>query len=174
MATSEEIFETEEYVVYATLIESWYVSDNTHLIVIEDYIGLDLWGDNLEERLASIKEAFPNLTEEIMADFKTRNSQPSPLKPLIPLKVPYVLISSQEMEDLFQINENGWDEFYKRYPNLQGTMTLSRVGFNGDVNQALVYVGNQSHWRAGSGHFVLLIKENDRWKVQNETMVWIS
>ncbi len=47
----------------------------------------------------------------------------------------------------------------KRYPNSQGTMTLSRVGFNRNIKQALVYVGNQEGFLAGAGYYVLLVKK---------------
>jgi hypothetical protein len=173
MLTSKERFETEEYAVYSSLIESWFVSDNTRLIVIEDQSGLGL-SSSLQEILESLTESFPTPTKEILADFKTKNRQASPLKSLFSLTVPYVLINNQEMDDIFQIERDGWDEFYRRYPNSQGMMALSRVGFNPDMNQALVYVGNQSHWRAGTGHLVLLIKEDGTWKIQGKTMVWIS
>jgi hypothetical protein len=176
MVTSPEAIESEEYALYSLLIESWYVNDNTRLIVIEDedQNELDLWGESLENSLEPLIEGLPDVSEEMIDVFRTRNIQPVPLKRLLSLSVPYVLIGSKEMEDIFQIDKDGWDEFYQRYPNSPGTITLSRVGFNSDMNRALVYIGIQSHWRAGSGHFVLLLKENDAWKVQSATMIWIS
>jgi len=116
----------------------------------------------------------PDVTEELIDAFKTRNRQLLPLKPLLSLSVHYVLIGSKEMDDIFHRDEDGWDEFYQRYPNSPGTITLSRVGFSTDLKRALVYIGHQSHWRAGSGHFVVLRKENGDWRVQGKTMIWIS
>ena len=169
MVTSPELIESEEYVVYSHLIESWYVNDNIRLIVIEDTNEPSLWSESLENELEPL-----DVTEEMIEVFKTRNMRPVSLKRLLSLSVPYVLIGSKEMEDIFQIDRDGWDEFYQRYPDSPGTITLSRVGFNSYMNRALVYIGIQSHWRAGSGHFVLLLKENAAWKVQGETMIWIS
>jgi hypothetical protein len=97
-----------------------------------------------------------------------------PLKPLLSFSLPYGLIGSNELEDIFQTDRNGWDEFYQRYPNSPGTITLSRVGFNASMNHALVYIGIQSYWRAGSGHFVVLEKENETWSVQGKILIWIS
>jgi hypothetical protein len=168
--------ETEEYTVYSNLIESWYVNHVTRLIVIEDHreLGEGAWHGALEGGLKILIEAFPDVAEEVMSHFKRRNKNPGLLKPLFSLSVPYVLIGSEEVEDIFQLDGDGWEEFYRRYPNSPGTIWLSRVGFDARKNYALVYIGRQSHWRAGAGHFVILKKENGTWAVQRETMIWIS
>jgi len=62
----------------------------------------------------------------------------------------------------------------KRYPNSQGTMTLSGVGFNRNINQALVYVGNPEGFLAGAGYYVLLVKEKGTWVIKQKLMTWIS
>jgi hypothetical protein len=174
MGTSPELIEAEEYAVYSILIESWYVHNNIRLIVIEDHSKVDSLVEGLDNRLDPLMEELPDVKKELIDDFKIRNIQSVPLKPLISLHVPSLLIRNNEIEDIFQTDGDGWEEFYQRYPNSPGIITLSRVGFNPYMDQALVYIGNQSHWRAGSGHFVLLRKENDMWKVQDNIMIWIS
>jgi hypothetical protein len=64
--------------------------------------------------------------------------------------------------------------FYERYPNTPGITTLSRVGFNEPLDQALVYIGTMSHWKAGVGYYVLLSKVNGSWLVEQQVMTWIS
>jgi len=48
------------------------------------------------------------------------------------------------------------------------------VGFNNNLDMALVYVGNQSGGLAGAGYYFLMAKENNTWKVIREDMAWIS
>ncbi len=79
-------------------------------------------------------EVLPEIAEEVVSNFKKRNRKAGPLKPLLSLSVPYELIGSEEMEDIFQIDRDGWGEFYQHYPDSPGTITLSRVGFNSDMN----------------------------------------
>jgi hypothetical protein len=176
VSTPTETVETEEYAVYSNLIESWYVNKDIRLIVIEDHSELGEWGwrGALDDALQFLMEASPGVAEEVISSFKRRNQNPGLLKPLFSLSVPYVLIGSHEMEDIFQPDRDGWEEFYRRYPNSPGTIWLSRVGLDVLLKLALVYIGRQSHWRAGAGHFVLLKKENGAWSVQRETVIWIS
>ena len=95
--------EAEEYAVYSCLIGSWYVNNAIHLIVIEDQTDLQLWGEKLEDWLADLPESLPGGTTELVQDFVNNNKQSHLLKPLFVLKVPYVFITSREMDDIFQI-----------------------------------------------------------------------
>jgi hypothetical protein len=78
------------------------------------------------------------------------------------------------MNQIFAVNQDGWQVFYARFPEAPGIISLSRVGFNDRLDQALVYLGNQSHWLAGAGHFYLLKKVNGAWTVDQKVMTWIS
>jgi hypothetical protein len=82
-------------------------------------------------------------------------------------------MSQQEQLEIFK-DGGSWNEFYTGYPDSQGIMTISRVGFNREQDQALVYVGNQSDGKAGAGYCVLLTKENGVWTVQGKVMIWVS
>lgn len=174
MNHSQDASEQAEYAVYRTLIESWYLHQETRLVVIQDHEDLELWGENLDHILLSVKKTLPEVTEEILDDFKAKNRQLLPVKPLFALSVACVLISTQDINDIFRADGEGWDGFYRRYPGSQGVITLSRVGFNGKRDQALVYIGSQSHWRSGSGHYVFLIEQDGVWRVHSDTLTWIS
>jgi hypothetical protein len=71
-------------------------------------------------------------------------------------------------------NYSGWGLFYRIYPDSQGVMTLSGIGFNQNATQALAYVGNQMHWASGAGYYVLLSKEDDRWIIKHQKTAWIA
>ena len=74
----------------------------------------------------------------------------------------YVPVLTQaQRNEMFNQNTSGWETFYKNYPSAPGITEVSRVGFNKSFDQALVYVGTQSHYLAGAGYYVLLVKTND-------------
>jgi hypothetical protein len=143
------------------------------MIVIDDETSLAAGGPTLSETLEFVQKELSGLTDEVVRDFTARNQQAYPLEPLLTLGVEHVLLSQQESDTIFK-NQDAWDIFYRKFPNSQGRMSLSRVGFNSKRDIALVYVGNQSHWLAGAGYYVLLEKVDGQWVVKDETMTWIS
>lgn len=56
-----------------------------------------------------------------------------PLNRSIKFKLPHTLISDSEW------NQIRWEEFYRRFPDSRGIVVLSRVGFNKNRTQALLY-----------------------------------
>ncbi len=166
--------ESAEYEVYSALIRDHYISGQVGTVVILDYTqgDIDPNGD-LTQRLAYISQQL-TLDQMIRDDFLARNAESHPLQNGFKLPVPVVLLSQAERDDLFKKGGQGWDGFYARYPHSQGLLTLSAAGFDANMDRALVYVGNQSHYLAGTGYYVLLDKQDGAWVFQNEVMAWIS
>ena len=162
----------EEVAVYAAAIEV-YLGGMPDPLVLADQTALDISRD-VTETLDYVTQQLTGTAPETLANFQTRNDRARPLSPDMALPFQYVLLTDNEQQAFFQPNAGGWDAFYQRYPNAQGIMRLSRVGFNADMTQALVYVGNQSHYLAGAGVYYLLAKEDGTWRVVGEVMVWIS
>ena len=95
-----------------------------------------------------------------------------PINPYIKFKLPHTLITDTEIDQIF--SNGGWREFYRRYPNSRGIVYLSRVGFNSNETQALLYFAHQYTEAAGEGFLVLLKKTQGEWKQIAQTDVWIS
>jgi hypothetical protein len=165
----------EEYAVYEAAIESLYLTEDIELIVIKNRTATDSSpSESLDTEVAYIQEEFGSAIEsETLSDYRARNKQSHQLDQDFLLDVPYVLLSEAELAETFE-RGGGWNQFYKIYPNSQGIMTLSRVGFNTQIDQALVYIGNQAGYLAGRGYYVLLTKEGDVWTVDNMIVAWIS
>lgn len=161
----------EEERVYAALMEQYYPAD---LLVIMDKTQTDLLDLASEETYQHVIESLLHLSADTLSDFKDRNGQSYPLKASMILERRYILLSEKDKQELFQVNQSGWDVFYNRYPEAPGIITISRVGFNEQMDQALVYLGIQSHWLAGSGNFYLLNKIDGKWVVDQQVMTWIS
>src|SRR5262249_22310511 len=169
------IQQQEEYAVYSTVINENSPHERFKLLVIQDRTGMHGESDeHLINVCQSLTRRMPSLEKETLADFQAKSKRPYPLRPTLELKVPYKLISEKELGEFFGKEYIKWDSFYEKYPQSQGVMELSRVGFNRNRTQALVYRGNQSDGLAGAGGFVLLTKENGLWTIKEWAGWWIS
>jgi hypothetical protein len=106
--------------------------------------------------------------------FQKRNATTTLLTGDMNLGIGYILIGQSELDQIFAPNQDGWQVFYDRYPNAAGILSFSRVGFNTRFDQALVYLGIQSQYSNGSGHYYLLQKENGAWTIDQSVQTWIS
>lgn len=125
------------------------------------------------EMARAIRAGWPDLGDEIVKDFEHKNETPLALERRFSLDVGYRFISREELESIFRRSAD-WDAFYAAYPDSQGVLALSRVGFNEAMDTAVVYAGNQWHGAAGEGNVVLMKKVAGRWTVQGERMLWMS
>jgi hypothetical protein len=71
-------------------------------------------------------------------------------------------------------NSKAWVRFFKKYPNTPGIIVVSRIGFNHDHTQAVVYTGYTCGTMCGQGEYARLAKNNGVWVVEDHTVVWIS
>jgi hypothetical protein len=164
--------DTEEIAVYAALFGAMYPGQPLALMD-QTATGPGGTGDTastLEYALGQMTGVAP----ETAASFTVRNEAAHPLDPEMALGIQFVLLSESDLRDIFNVNQDGWAMFYSRYPNTPGMTTVSRVGFNDTLDQALVYVGTQSHWLAGAGYIVLMKKVDGVWTIDQQVMTWIS
>ena len=71
-------------------------------------------------------------------------------------------------------NDKGWKNFFSKYPNSPGILLVSRIGFNRDSTEAIVYAGKSCGTLCGEGYYVRLTKIGDRWTVADQTTIWIA
>jgi hypothetical protein len=164
--------DTEEIAVYAALFAAMY-PDQPLVLMDQTATGPGGTGNTvstLEYALGQMTGVAP----ETAASFQVRNEAAHPLDPEMALGIQVVLLSEINMRDIFNVNQDGWAMFYSRYPNTPGMTSVSRVGFNDTLDQALVYVGTQSHWLAGAGYIVLMKKVDGVWTIDQQVMTWIS
>jgi hypothetical protein len=167
-----EQIDAEQQAVYAALLHGLYSSSN---FVIMDTSAISPGGvGDTASILVNILQNMHGVDPLTVDNFRARNDASYPVSPRMDLGAPYVLLTRDQMTQLFNQNQDGWQLFYERYPGTPGITTLSRVGFNAAFDQALVYVGTMSHWLAGAGYFVLLKKVNGAWVVDQQVMSWIS
>ena len=166
----------EEYAVYSAAIANWLGDQQDPAkgpFVIPSVTATDaMTSDKVNQDNRYFVALFPTLKEEVAEDYRTRNKEPLHLKAVLQLKQKYLLVDSNEIKKIFK--RGGWGEFYKRYPDSGGFISVSRPGFNKEMNQALIFIEHGCGDLCGTGHYVLLEKSGDTWKVIQQNLVWIS
>lgn len=174
--------ETEKYAVYSALIKDMYAEDRIKLLVIGRETGCVTPSDNEKvEEMRSQMESYaikelPELKQETLADFRVKAKECHSLDKQLDIPIKYVLVTDKEIEPLFPKGEldRAWRRFYSKYPDSSGILGFSNVGFNREMNQALVATSKSCGGLCGAGYYVLLTKENGVWKVYSKTMTWVS
>ncbi|HEV7894117.1 MAG TPA: hypothetical protein VGP08_26115 [Pyrinomonadaceae bacterium] len=156
--------------VYAAALDARYVADSTLLggdakmLLVVDETSADLL--RFRERKNEMRLA----SREVLDDFETKNQEPRPLKSDFGLRIRTRPISAEEARSLVPVRDGipDFNPIQEKYPEASGVVTLSRVGFNRDMTEALVEVVRGSCGKGcGEGAFVLLAREGGRWKVRD-------
>lgn len=183
-----DLQEYEEAAVYSALIENTDIRVHGRPLDASEVVIQDqtMWGDylltgfadseNLDRMFEDFKRDFPLADRAALDSFLFINHKPCPM-----LKRPFLagtgsrLISHQEVER-FSRTDPGfwWGDFYRKYPNAAGLFTFSKVGFNADRTQAVVYRAFSCGDTCGYGSYVLLVKEEGVWTIVAEARQWIS
>jgi hypothetical protein len=161
--------DAEEYAVYSALIDKVYAREGAKLVILADYPS---WDVHAREGHQYLRTLMPSVPEEMRNDYEARNKRAYRLKERLNVKVPYLLVSVKGCRELSRSRER--KEYRALCPDLSWSMTLSRVGFNGEKNQAVVYVGIRCRGLCGSGEYLLLEKEEGAWEIRERRRVWAS
>lgn len=83
---------------------------------------------------------------------------------------PYQLMTLAEHRNIFE--SGGWHAFYDRFPRAAGLFAVSRVGVSDDGNEAILHIMNlrDGHW--GSARLMLFRRQDDRWVLAGEKVLW--
>jgi hypothetical protein len=166
---SAEMRETEEYAVYSALL----ASAQNGALLIQNRTEASYRYDGSGDEAKYIKDHLPSETsEETLNDFKQIDRQQQELNQRFVVNQTYILVTQEERHNGFS-NRTGRDAFFRKYPGARGVILLSRVGFNKNLDEALVYSWRYCGGDCGGGGYYLLRKQNGVWSTkQNKT--WIS
>ena len=160
----------EEYEIYSAMIKQMYVMANTKLLMIEDRtFRYDFSGGDDEPWKDKPKGL--TIDPSAVADYEVKNHGQSVLsKGSFKLPVKYDLITDADLRAIFHGHwgELEWVEYYRRFPDSSGFIMFSRVGFNTDHTQALLYVGSRGGPGYGEIHFLFLEKVNGTWTIRKQ------
>ena len=149
---SSEMGSGDDYEIYTKILMT-EPRENNYLIILRDttehgYI------DSFY--VANIREKSPELLDQTVNDFNSKNE------------------SSIKLKIISGIENVVWKSEYKGDGKNTVKITLSRVGYGASNTQALVTIGAVYAPLAGSGHLFYLKKENGEWRIINKLMTWIS
>lgn len=175
LSTADNL-EPNEYQIYSLILNEKFTSND--LIVKQKTskstsITIPLANDYYQP----LKTEFPNLDETIFTSLVENNVLAYNLDNKFTLSTKTTtLISSEESQYFFNSKDvnQGWIDFYKKYPNSNGMIEMSRVGFNSDKSQAIVAVEHYYGSLGADGLLIYLIKEQNSWKIIKTTNLWVS
>ncbi len=113
------------------------------------------------------------LDTAMVDDFKNKNAKTYKLENKFSIPQSVVLISNKELQNIFRDNM-GWLRFYMKYPTSRGLIEIDRVGFNDNKTQALLQFGHQDDWLAGRSDLFFLTKDEGKWIIKANYIVWRS
>jgi hypothetical protein len=161
----------DEYRVYDAVIDHLWPGDGQ--LIIEDQTDIR----HLQSATQQIGNNIAALKSETIDKFQLENQQEYPLSEQLNVHTNYVLISRNQLSSILSKGKDlntGWEEFYRIYPGTQGFISFSRVGFDAQMTQALVYVGNPRGALNGVGYYLFLTQNNGLWIVRNQIPAWIA
>ena len=164
----------QEYEVYSALLNQEYVDQRTaFLIVINQTVAASLIAKELERD--DLRQMLSPVSPSTVDAFRGNNKEPETLKEAFKLKVKYTLLGNNEWGEYFKGDViKGWEEFYRKNPGASGYIRLSRVGFNPERDEALVYVEHGCGATCGTGNYALLTKSEKGWRVKRMVQLWIA
>lgn len=160
----------EEYEIYSSVIKQIYVQPNTKQLIVEERTFRYDFGSENDEPWRDKRKGL-TIDESAVEDYETKNSRQWLLnKASFKLPVKTNLITDLDLKAIFHGNwgDLEWINYYRRFPDSRGFVMLSRIGFNTQHTQALLYVGSRCGPRCGDIHFLLLEKANGTWTTKKE------
>lgn len=167
----------EEYAVYSAVIQAMYVKEQDKTIVIAIHTTFynykSIW-QKPEDYMRVMLEQLTPISLDTVEDLEKKNKERSELESRLNLTVNYVLLGKQASTNTPEDYAAQWRSFYDKYPGSPGIISLSRVGFNADRKQAIVYVANSCGGLCGKGYYVLVTKDSGDWRIERDLMLWVS
>ena len=146
-----------EYEIYSIVLNS-FKRDYPPIFVLSD--STIFW--DISNSIHYFKDNMPSLLDDTIDDYQNINKESIQLKNIPDLEV-----------ECFLIPKNEAVNWKIKHPDAVALIHFSRVGFNAEKNQALVYFTDYFAPLAGSGNLILLEK-NMEWVIVKTVMVWIS
>ena len=171
-SNESDIIPISEYEVYSSVILSRNYSQEVNRIVIQQLTNNQTWCANYD-CFQNFKNFSLKKDSMLVNDFKNKNAKAYNLENKFSIPQTVILISEEELNEIFQ-NAKGWDAFYEKYPNSSGVIQISRVGFNSNQTQAILYFGYQREPLWGEGYLIFLTKDEGKWIFKEQVGLWVS
>jgi hypothetical protein len=161
---SEDELIAEEWAVYIALM------DEGQVILNETTAGY------IDDDKAYFLREMPSLTEETYDNYIAKQQTQGLALPA-KLGTQYQLISQAKVDEVFGFSDDldlAWKRFYQLYPNSDGYMAFSRVGFNTEITLAFVYIQYVCGPECGGGIYYVLRRTLGKWQIVDQVDTWVS
>ena len=161
----------EEYEIYSSIIKQFYILPNTKQVIIEERTFRYDFGVDNDEPWREKSKKGESIDESAAEDYETKNSSKWLLdKNSFKLPVKTSLVTDDDLKAIFhgKWGDLEWINYYRRFPESRGFVMFSRIGFNTERTQALMYVGSRCGPHCGDIHFLLLEKAGGTWTIKKE------
>jgi hypothetical protein len=166
----------DDAAVYTALFQKLYEAAKGRPIVLSDQTATGVPPGmiaNVTVEGPLTEQFLSRVPPETRTEYETRNKQslhfPSPCK-----LAPECVVANLADLAPYTKNERAWRGFFRKYPNAPGIIVVSRIGFNAEHTEAVVYTGRSCGTLCGQGEFAHLVKQDGTWTVTDRTVVWIS
>ena len=163
----EDEREKEEYAIYSHSIEYVYLrnllSHNKRevksIVVISQTDELnEYWRDKFVDHLEN-----ESIQEEVIEAWRMENESTSLLQRKFDFEYKYHMVTRAELDE-YQ-SESFFSEFYKRYPDSNGLISVSRIGYDKTRNTALIHVIHSYGTLGANYYFIVLQKSTGGWDI---------
>jgi hypothetical protein len=168
--TSSAYDDANAYEVYAAILPSEFplrVAHAKQLVIRRETRSYEMCLKPDKELEAKVGPA--------IADYVKQNEREWLLQPKLSFTTPYQFLEAGKFEAL--VSQDGWLEYFRKYPESGGLIELSAVGFNMDKTVAVVYMGHSCGRLCGGGTFHVLEKSDGKWKPiewKGSSCAWVS
>jgi hypothetical protein len=184
VADSNDKITNEEYEIFTLVIDSLFVKPDTKQIVICDSTlspCYEFLANRIPKSYKSLSKLFKyrkiKMISKILAnDFYIQNTRKYFLnKNAFKFNLPCTLLTNRNLtknvfDSIICIDSDCWKLFYSMYPKAQGITTVSRVGFNNNKNQAILYVDVGRGYLDAVSYFILLEKKYGIWRIKKKIL----
>jgi hypothetical protein len=159
--------EKDDYAVYSTGIEYVYLrnllafnkKEMKSIIIISQTNDLgEFWRNEFISKLAD-----RDIEADIVEAWRKENLSTVLLERKFDLGYRYELVTRAELDEYEP--ETFFNEFYRRYPDSNGLISVSRIGYDGTRNTALVHVIHNFGTIGTNYYFLLLERSGSGWVV---------
>lgn len=115
-------------------------------------------------------------TKDTYRSYLLANDNPSDLPIGVDWKADTLLLDKAGYRNIFRhvSLEKSWSEFHQTYPNAKGIIAMSRVGFNSELDLAMVSYKFSCGPLCNTEWFYTLQKGSFGWKVETMENLWDS
>lgn len=156
LSLTDEFGTGTDYKIYSLVLNKASAGEPSQMILLSD--STIHW--DITQMYKTIQTKFNYIDQETLDSYQSLNQERIKL-----LNIPYLNIKC------ILIPEG--TEWKKKFPEASGIYHLSRIGYNLDCTQALVYVSAYSAPLVASGSLIYLEKE-ENWIIKKTIMGWIS